>query len=423
MSERGGAAGGGKIAFLLALAWRNLSRHKRRSVITASAMAVALSMCMASICWSDGTYDTIFDVMVQQQLGHVQVHHPDYPKTHGLYDTLKDVPDLLSTLDALPGTRAASPRLNGFALVGGEKKSAGGQIVGIDPERERAVSPLAKRVKEGHFLSEKPDHEVIIGRGLADDLKLGVGDELIAVTQAADGSLGNDLYHVVGIFKSGNAAMDRSGAYMHIDDLRELLALPGQAHGIQLLAKDPEAIAAYAEQVREAVGGPKVQVQTWWEVSPQTKQLMDTRDSSSFLILGIVFVVAAFGVLNTMMMSVFERTRELGVLKALGLRPGQMIWLIVFESAFLAVLAGAIGLALGSLLDWYLVVHGIDYTRWIADGFSFAGVTLDPVMKGAVRVTGIVYTLLSLFGVSVLASLWPAARAARLRPVEAIRTE
>jgi ABC-type lipoprotein release transport system permease subunit len=210
---------------------------------------------------------------------------------------------------------------------------------------------------------------------------------------------------------------------MHIADLQELLVLPDQAHGIQLLTTDPEAVADYAVRVSDAVGSEERAVEPWWVVSPQAAQIMDTRDAGMVIVLGIVFIMAAFGIVNTMLMSVFERTRELGVLKAIGLRPGRMVLLIVFESLYLATVAGLIGLVLGGLLDWWAVAVGLDYSDTNGEGMQFAGMTLDPHLKGEINASGIIIPFVAMFVVSFLASLWPAIRAARLRPVEAIRTE
>jgi ABC-type antimicrobial peptide transport system permease subunit len=144
---------------------------------------------------------------------------------------------------------------------------------------------------------------------------------------------------------------------------------------------------------------------------------------ASGIVLGIVFAVASFGVLNTMMMSVFERTRELGVLMAIGLRPGRLIAMVIAESICLSAVAGGLGLVLGGLLDVYIVTVGIDMSAGSTQGFTFAGVTMDPVMRGRVEPSGILLVMVSLVVVSVLASLWPAWRASRLIPVHALRAD
>ncbi len=409
--------------FLWSVAWRNLWRQKRRSLITACAMAIGVALCMSTIAFTDGMYTDMFEVMVEQQLGHVQVHHPDYPAKGLVYDALPERQALLARIDAVDGTVAACPELNGFALLGGDSKSAGGQLVGIDPARDRQVTPLHGRVIEGSYLSDGAGGEIILGFKLAEEIEADLGEQVVAVTQATDGSVGNELFTVVGLYKTGDVMMDQNGGYIHIADAENLLALQDRAHGITVLTDHADHVDAYAQALGAELAGDAVQVQTWWEASPQTAELMGMRDATVFIMLGIVFTVAAFGVINTMLMSVFERTRELGVLRALGLRPGKLVWLVVLESFFLAGLAAMIGLVLGGLLDWYLVVHGLDFSGSMPDGFSFEGIMLDPVMHGEVRPLGVIATVVAVFFVSVLASLWPAWRAARLQPVTAIRAE
>jgi len=409
------------MSFLASVAWRNLWRHKRRSLITAFAMAIGVSLCMSMIAWTDGMFEEMFRVMVEEQLGHVQVHHPDYPAKGLVFDTLGDRDALLAAIDALPDTVAASPRIDGFALLGGETMSAGGLVVGVDPARHRQVSTLPDQIVEGRYLGDAAAQEIVVGHKLAREIAVGLGDEVVAVTQATDGSTGNELYTVVGLFKTGDGAMDRSGGYVHLADAEALLYLPDQAHGVTVLTRDAEAVEAYAAALRAAVATDGVQVQPWWEASPSTAQMMNMRDFTAWFLLGIVFAVAAFGVINTMMMSVYERTTEMGVLRALGLSTGRLVWLVVVESFFLAAVAAAIGLAIGGLLDWYLVVHGLDFSGSMPDGFSWEGVTLDPVMRGTVNASGVIAPVLAVFGVSILASLWPAWRATRLQPVTAIR--
>ncbi len=499
--------------FLWSVAWRNLWRHRRRSLITAFAMATGVALCMSMIAWTDGMFEDMFEIMVEQQLGHVQVHHPDYPAKGLVFDSLTGREALLEQIDGSEGTVAAAARIDGFALIGGETKSAGGQLVGIDPARHRGVSNIHDRILEGgEFLSDEAAHEIIIGHQLADEIEVGLGDVVVAVTQATDGSTGNDLYTVVGLFKTGDAAMDQAGGFVHIADAEELLYLPDQAHGITVLTDHPDHVEAYTlalraelsrdvpvlvnkdeeehdyelecheevdDEAAEASAGATaepttvtitqstieagvsadldgagdctlrlgenrpeklyaesaciieggaltceaVQVQAWWEASPAIAQMMGMSDFTAYILLGIVFAVAAFGVVNTMMMSVYERTREMGVLRALGLRKGKLVWLVVFESFFLAGLAATIGLVIGGLLDWYIVVHGLDFSGSMPDGYSWEGVILDPVMKGVVRPAGVVAPVIAVFVVSILASLWPAWRATKLQPVTAIREE
>ncbi len=406
---------------LWSIAWRNLWRQRRRSLSCVLAMAVGVALSMAMIAVTDGMYDGLFDILIGQRLGHAQLHHPDYPSSGQLHDTLPGRTALLESVEALPGTVAASARLSGFALLAGEELSAGAQLVGIDPVQDRRVTPLQDRVVEGAYLGDAPGGEILLGRGLARELELGVGSEVAAVVQAADGSTGNELFTVAGLYESGDMAMDDSGAYLHLADAEALFCLEDHAHGIMLLTGGPGQVEAYVDSVQLAVGSETVQVQSWREASPSTAVMMGMRHVATAIMLGMVFGVAAFGVANVMLMSVYERTRELGVLRALGLRPGQLVRLVVLETLLLAAIATAIGLVAGGLLDWYLVVYGLDFSSRAPGGFSFEGVWLEPVVRGAVRPVSILATVVAVFVVSVLASLWPAWQAAKVQPVVAMR--
>jgi ABC-type lipoprotein release transport system permease subunit len=411
------------MGFYGSIAWRNLWRHKRRSLITATAMAVGVAVVMATLTMSDGMYTDMFEILVEQRLGHVQVHHPDYPGRGQLHDSLQSRAALLAEIDALDGTVAASPVLQVVALVGGKNLSTGGRLVGVDPARDRMVSPTHRRIVDGDYLSNAANKEILLGHRLAQEIEVDLGDEVVVLTQAADGSTGNDLFIVVGLVRTGDPSIDNGGGFVHIADAEELTALFDQAHGITTLTDHPDKVDAFAARVRAAVAKDEVQVQTWWEASPTAAKLMNMRNGTAFFTLGLTFFVAAFGVINTMLMSVYERTRELGILRALGMDPSNLVRLIVLESLFLAAVASTAGVALGAVADWYLVTQGLDFSGAMPDGMAYQGVILDPVWMGEVRPSRIVLVVSSVFVISVLASLWPAWRAARLHPATALRSE
>jgi len=405
------------------LAWRNLWRHARRSLITAGAMSVGMALCMASMALTDGMFAQLFTLMVERSLGHVQVHHPEWPGARSLYDTLPAAEATLARLDALPGTHSATGRLLGYGLAGGAQRSTAAQLIGVSPDRERAADSLGDALVAGDWLAPTPKADAVIGAGLAETLGIGVGGEIIVVTQASDGSLGNAAYTVRGLVRTGAVAVDDGSIYLHLSDLQELLVLPDQVHEITLVSADPDAIPAYRDAVRHLLG-PAAWARAWWEVSPQTQQLFAMQAASKWIVLGLVFSVSAFGVVNTLLMSVFERTRELGVLLAIGMRPSRLVAMVLLEALLLAGLAVAMGLVLGGALDAWLVWHGLDFSASLEEtGVRFNGVRIDPVMRGAVNGWGVVQVAASVVGVALGAALWPAVRAARLQPVTALRTE
>lgn len=409
---------------LVSLAWRNLWRHARRSLITASAMSVGVAMCMAMMSLTDGTYARLFEVMVEQQLGHLQVHHPEWPTKRNQHDTVSGTNARIRQIEATVGVAAVSPRLYGQVLAGGPVRTSGAAIVGVDPVREATVGPIAGRVKQGRWLGEAPANEAVLGEGLAKELRVGLGDDVVVVTQASDGSLANELVTVVGLVVSGQAAMDRGGLWMHLHDLQSLLVLPDQAHDLIVLSRESDraTIEAAVVALRETLGDD-VAVVTWWQASPQAAEMIGMQSYATGIMLFLVFTAAAFGVLNTMWMSVFERTRELGVLLAIGMRPGRVVVMIVAESLMLGGLSASIGLVLGGMLVGWLVVYGLDFSASMGDGYAVAGVVIDPVLYGQFNVSGVLAVVSAVFVVSGGASFWPAWRASRLQPVLAIRSE
>jgi ABC-type lipoprotein release transport system permease subunit len=409
---------------LVRLAWRNIWRQKRRTWITAGAMAFGVAFCMATIAWSDGMFQDIFRIVVRQNLGHVQIHAPLYPSQRALEDTIPHGEQVLAEVRGLPGLQEASGRLYGYSLLGVGEKAAGAQLEGVDPVEEARLTGISGKVTQGSWLSPKPSMEIVLGEGLAESLNAKVGDEATAVTQAADGSIGNDLYKVVGVFRTGSVAFDRGGAFLHIEDLRTLLALPGQLHEIVLVSERDDDAEALAVSAHRLLAGRHLLVRSWKEVNPQVAQVISLQDAFMEVVLLMVFSVAALGILNTMLMSVFERTRELGVVSALGLRPGQLVVLVLLETLFIALVAAAVGLTMGLAFDGALVKWGIDLRFLLSsETWSFGGASMEPVMHGIVRARGILATLGGLFAVSLLAALWPAVRAARVRPVVAMRQE
>ena len=420
------------MTFLFSLAWRNVWRQARRSLLTAFAMAVALSFCCAMYTLINGASDLIFGLMVEQQMGHVQVYHNDYRAKQSLYDTIPAGDDVLKTIQGQEDTYIASGRIKGFGLVGGDTKSSGAAMIGVYPDDEQRLTPILRQLVTGSYLDSAPSHQAVIGVELAQKLKVGVGDELLLIGQGADGSVANDLYTVQGTVKTGNVALDKAGVYMHATDLQEFLVLEGQLHEILALTKDKQDIEPYVLSVKTTLQDAGLMkdsedevfnVEPWWVTDKQTFDILNVQSAAIDMMTYLILFVAGFGILNTMMMSVFERTRELGILRALGISRSRMVLMIMCESVVLAALACAIGVVLGIGMGSYLEIYGLDFSTGSGEGFSMMGVVFDPVFYGEMRPADFMKPTIAVFIISGLASLWPALRAAYLRPVEALRQD
>jgi putative ABC transport system permease protein len=405
--------------FYATVAWRNIVRNKRRSLITGLAMGISVSLCMAMIGINDGFYQAFYDVMVTHRLGHIQVRHPAFAKSQSLYDTLNNTDALMEHIHTLEHTSAVTGRVYGNGLVSGEGISNGAQIVGVYPELESTFSSITNQITHGTYLTERSasNNEVVVGADLAKGLGVSIGDEAFVFSQGSDGSMVYDLYTTIGIYQSGNMMTDRS-MQIHITDAQELFLLDQQLHEIMILVDAEDAIVPTQQALQNAAvvqKTPDISIQTWWETSPQTLDLMRFRDIGTTIFLSVVFFIAGFGILNTMVMSVFERTTEIGLLKALGLRPYQIVWLVVLEVIILSFIAGIFGFLVSVGLDVYLMNFGIDISNGTSKSVAIMGAYLEPRVFAVIKDDLFFTPVTSLFWISVLAS--------QLDPVTALRSE
>lgn len=404
---------------LVKLAWRNVWRNRRRSLITICATAVAVILCLFSNAFSDGWFGEMIVSATRYPLGHVQVHAPGYLPDRPLYETLADGDAVLEAAAALPRV-AAAPRVYGFALVGVGDRSGMGAIVGIDPVAESAVSGIEEAVENGRPLPAKAAATAVIGVKLAKKLGAKVGDELLVLTEADDGFPGEALYRICGIATTGDPNRDRTLVLLHIDDARQLMALEGRTHEVVVVSADvgrPEPVAA----ALTASLGDSVEVKTWRQLQPFLAEMMQMAEGMVWLVLVIVYAIAGLGIANTVLMSVMERNREIGVMMAIGLKPRRVVSMILLENVALTLVAAVGGGALAFAAISYWLVNGLDLSGFIS-GLSMEGFTVSPLIHPELTLGHTIGTFVVLIVISTLSALWPAVRAARLDPARAIRT-
>lgn len=409
------------------LGWRNLWRNSRRSWITISAIGTAYAILMALTGLTGGMMAQMLRNGTELIVGHLQIHDSDYLPDRNLYDWLgedteTDLQTLLARLQDFPEIQAATPRVHGFGLLSTGDQSSGAQIIGIDPGAESQVSSLLGTLVQGELLSKSPRRGLLLGDILARSLGVEPGSEVAVVTQAADGTLGNDLYQVTGIVHSGLVYLDRSLALVHWNDLQELLALDAtQIHEVAIRINDPISADLLSGRLNASGMLPVgAIVQSWGDLLPQLKDYVQLADGVVWFLISLIGVFAALGVLNTMMMAVFERTREVGTLNSLGMNPFRILSTFLVESFFLALVGLGVGFMVGAVLMYYLSTHGLDLTRWMGE-VSMLDTRLDPVLKAVWVWDQFLWSALGLMLAVLLATYIPARRASRMNPVEALR--
>jgi ABC-type lipoprotein release transport system permease subunit len=401
---------------MLRVAFRNIFRQKRRSLLTFLTIFFGFVLSSLAIGITFGTFNGVVDSFTRTNLGHIQIHEKDYLDRPALYRTVDDVPRVSRLLGSLPEVEAWAPRCYAAGLASLGDKTSGVQVIGIDPERENGASRFNKKIKEGRVFRPDSSKEVILGAGLAKYLKARPGDEVVIVSQAADGSIANDAYRVVGLLDSGNPESDRIAFYLPLKTAQELFVLDGRAHQIIVVARRLDQVDALAGRITTGLQSSGLSVQTWKEFARSFYEAMMRDRRNHQIMTYIILMIVAIGVLNTILMAVLERRREYGILKAVGTKPRHIFALILLEANFLALLAVAAGSALSLALNGYLAVHGIQY----AQDVTFAGMQLSRVYS-AVNIEAFAIPALTILVFTSLVALFPALKASRLDPARTMR--
>ncbi len=400
---------------LLVMAWRNLWRYRRRTVVTVAAMTLALLVMVLYTSLVEGYLRDLERNIVDIELGDIQVFAPGYRENPSIYNRIDDPDRLVAALKAR-GFRA-SARLAGGGLAAAGESSAGVGLMGVDVEQDAQVSAVAEHVARGRWLDPTDHGGVVVGSRLAQTLGVGPGDEVVLLGQAADGGIANDLYTVRGVLRSVSDDADRAGVFMTAPAFRTFFALPTGTHRIVVRRPDEIELAAAMAEVRVVASG--LDVQSWRDLVPILASLLDSTRALIQIVFLVIYIVVAILIVNATLMTVFERIRELGVLKALGVGPGRILGLILLEGGLQMSIAIVIALTLSVPGLAYLMHNGLDLSS--IGGMSFAGIAFDPVWRGVVTPMTIIGPVVILVLIVSLSVLYPAVKAARISPVDAMR--
>lgn len=398
------------------LAWRNLWRNPRRTGIIVGAVAVGIAGVVLSMAVNYGMVVQMVDNAISSELGHVQIHARGFSDNPRLGLTLHHGDRLgREALEGLRDVRAWSPRIRAQGLVFSPRASAGVRVVAVDPKREAGVSRLERSVVAGEYLGETP-RRILLGANLAERLRIGVGAKIVLSVQDLAGDLSGEAFRVGGLFQTASLDLDRTTVYLRLDEAQRLFKLEDGVSELVVVANEFDRVSALAAELRGSLGD-EVEVQTWEEIQPFLVYMVDLFDQMAWWTYVGVFVAMAFGIANVLLMAVYERIREIGVMRSIGLGGRRVVAMVMVESTLLVILGLGIGFAI-SLATVFGLRDGIDLSRW-SDGLAAFGVgsRIIPV----VRVEDFFIPTVVAVVTALVASLWPALRAAREQPAEALR--
>jgi putative ABC transport system permease protein len=412
-----GRAGG--IGLSGALAWRNLWRNRLRTALTSGGVAFAVMLIVAAYSLQGGAMDAMADNATRLLSGHLQILSPAYADDPSLRNLVPDATAITRALKGVPGVTAVAPRAVAFALASVGERSYGAQVMGIDPQAEPSVSSLADLVVEGRYI-EGPD-DALVGAVIARNLGIGVGDEFVLLGSRLDGSVAALSLRVAGIVESGSAELDRALVQVQLAAFQDEFGLGDQVHMVVARVADFERVETLLPAIDAAIAPLRVDsvALPWRQLMPEVAQTMQLTRASSLVMLSLVAVLVTFSIFNSFMMTVFERTREFGMLLAIGMRPAGIIGVLQIEAAWLALLGAGVGLVLGGALMTAVEHVGIPLGQMAGDlarRFHMPDRIYPSLDTGALLLAPLL-----MLGATQFAALIPALRIRALVPVDALR--
>lgn len=401
---------------LFKMAFRDLGRNRRRSFFSALAVGMGLAMLLLLASFIKGEFGTAIESSIRLQSGHLQVRAKSYDesKTSLKWEDLMENPDQVAAqIASLAPVKVATPRLfaSGFVSTGNE--SAGVRIFGIDPLSE-ANAPYREGLVSGDFLTPDDREGILIGRRLADNLGLSVGDQINLSVNTSNGDVDEQPFTVRGIYTTQTGGFDGITVFLPLAKAQAITQAENHASTIFILLTD----SAQTDAVVAALQSPNYQVLTWTKMNELIVQTEDLSNGYISIFYLIVLGITATVIVNTLIMSVFERTREIGVLSALGMKGRRIMAMFLAESSLLAVGGIIMGLILGGLVVAYFTKYG-----FFIGNMGVTGILISDTIYTQLTLQDTITLTSMAFVVTLLAGLYPAVMASRMEPVEALRAE
>ena len=401
---------------MIILAWKNIWRNKKRSLIIFGATAIGLSAGLFTVGMMTGMYDSMISSGINREVGDLQIHTRAYVRDRLITQSLSAPDSLLRTIQSQAGVRSAAAHTMIEGMASSTTTASGIMILGIDPIDEKEISSVAASVVEGTYFG-KPNG-ILIGKKLADKLKLKLRSRIVLSFAGSDGNIVYGGFRVAGIFRTESTQFDGMNVFVNRNELSELIGAVAPIHQIVIRTRSSSLVDSVQAVLRTTVDSSVI-VETWKEIAPELKLTADSSDIVNAVFLGIILFALLFGLTNTLLMSVLDRTRDFGVLLAIGMYRRRLFSMIVLESLLLSFSGGIVGVVFGWIVTGYFNVQGIDLSA-VSTGLSAYGIPtmLYPVVKSS---TYIVLAVM-MTATSIIAALYPAIRAVRLKPVQAIRS-
>lgn len=399
------------------MAWRNIWRNKLRSSVIILSVTIGLLAGIAVLALYKGMMRSRVRTVIDAEVSHIQIHDTAFKKDYDPVYVIQQPVKVLNILSAIPQIKLFTGRTITQGLLATATGSAGVQINGVVPFEEYKLSGLKEKIIDGKGFDSLKKNQVVIGKKLADKMKVKTGSKLVLTFTDTAVNIVSGAFKVAAIYQSDNTPLDERNVYVDKKDLDALLGTGDEFHEIAILLKEDEDVRPVKQQLKNLL--PAYLVESWDEISPETKLMVDTVDIYSYIIIVIIMFALAFGIINTMLMAILERTREMGMMTALGLNRVKMFFLVLTETVLLTLAGTPIGLLVSWIGCNYYNQKGLDLSGMGKDMMSSFGYStvIYPEFPGD-KLAGV---MMIVIGTAILSCLFPAVKALKLQPVEALR--
>lgn len=400
---------------LFKLAWRNIWRNKRRSLIVLVSVVVGMVAIVITDGLSNGMMRQMLFNQISLNISHIQIHKEGFNNNKIVKNYIPDYKKVDSVLNNDPSVEAYSKRVFASGILSSANNSSGVLIYGINPGEEAKVSIIKSSIIEGKYLGTGK-REILLGKKLAEKLGVEVGDKVVAMANTLSGNIGSDVFRVTGIFQTSSSEYDKMAIYIPAGTEQEMLGLGDKYHEFAIITKNYKKVNSIKKIIESKLGN-NYEVLSYRDLLPMLIYQMDLYKESMMILNIIIGLALIFGIVNTMLMSVFERIREFGVLMAIGMKVSRLYLMILLEALSIGILGSLLGLLLGLLLDIPLAHSGINLSMFSVGLESFGvGAIIYPVLS----VGNIINAVIFMPFVAVLGALYPAYKAIKLEPIYAI---
>jgi len=404
---------------MLSLCWKNIWRNKTRSLVIIFAIVFGVIGGVGFSAFYNGMIYQRLDAAIGNEVSNIQIHNPHFLENKEINDTIANMASILPILQNNKQIKAFSYRIKTFSMVNSANSSNGLLLLGIDAEKEKKVTGIYQYVKQGHYLDSCKKNSILIGQKLAEKLKIKLRSKVVVTLQSSSGNIASAAFKVAGIYNTGNTSFDERMAYVKYDDLAEIVGFnPGMAHEIAITVTDNKLTDTVTDKLKTKLAG--YSVKSWKEIMPELGLMTDSGQYMLLIYMTIIFLALSFGIINTMLMAVLDRIREIGMLMAIGMNKLRVFIMITLETILLMFTGSFIGLILSYILVEILKKTGIDLTAF-ASGMADMGFSaiVYPFIEPNAYIQIVVLVIIT----GILSSIIPARKALRLNRLEAIRTQ